>query len=287
LERELWPSLYSLLREVGDAFHQRDVSYQPWVIVAVLLWAALHERDRKWACQRRHWSTTRHRPDRLPSQATVSRRAQDIAVGMLLRALEDRIRAFGAPRLLAFIDGKPFEVGGPSKDPDAGRGYAAGRMAKGYKIHAIWADRAVPEAWAVTPLNVSEKTVAYELMARAGGGGYLLGDGNYDGNRLFDAAAARGYQLIVPLTAANAGKGHHYQSPHRLRCIDLLRGAFGKEIYAERRRIERAFGNAGSFGGGWGPLPSWVRRLHRVVTWVWAKLLINGVRILRKQRLMA
>jgi hypothetical protein len=110
MERELWPSLYSLLREVGDDFVQKDVSYQPWVIVAVLLWAASHDRDRKWACQRRHWSTTRHRPGRLPSQATVSRRSKDIAVGMVFAALEQRIRQMQRPRLLAFIDGKPFEV---------------------------------------------------------------------------------------------------------------------------------------------------------------------------------
>ncbi len=72
MERELWPSLYRLLREVGDAFRQSDVTYQPWVVVAVLLWAALHDRSRGWACQLRHWSTTRRRPGRLPSEATIS-----------------------------------------------------------------------------------------------------------------------------------------------------------------------------------------------------------------------
>jgi hypothetical protein len=36
-----------------------------------------------------------------------------------------------------------------------------------------------------------------------------------------------------------------------------------------------------SFAGGLGPLPAWVRRLPRVRTWVWAKLLINAVRIWR------
>ena len=34
-----------------------------------------------------------------------------------------------------------------------------------------------------------------------------------------------------------------------------------------------------------GPLPAWVRGLARVRTWVWAKLLINGVRIVRKHDL--
>jgi hypothetical protein len=39
--------------------------------------------------------------------------------------------------------------------------------------------------------------------------------------------------------------------------------------------IEQSFGNLTSFGGGLGPLPAWVRRPHRVVVWVAAKLLIN------------
>lgn len=287
MERELWPLLYRLLREVGNGFRQKAVTHQPWVIVAMLLWATLHDRDRSWACARRHWSTTRRRPQRLPSPATLTRRANDLAVGMLLRTMEERIRSSQEPRLLAYIDGKPLLVGGPSKDPDAACGRAFGRMAKGYKLHALWANRAAPEAWEVTPLNVSETTVADDLLRRAGGTGYLLGDGNYDANALFDTAAAQGYQLVVPMPNANAGKGHHYQSPHRLRCIALVRGEFGRSLYQQRNHIERSFGNAGSFAGGLGPLPNWVRRLHRVVAWIAAKLIINGVRILKKHGLAA
>jgi hypothetical protein len=41
-----------------------------------------------------------------------------------------------------------------------------------------------------------------------------------------------------------------------------------------------------SFGGGLSSLPAWVRGLDRVRTWVWAKLLINAVRILKKQGLI-
>jgi hypothetical protein len=59
-----------------------------WVLVAVLLWAALHDRPVSWACQPRHWSTTTLRPPRLPSAATMSRRIDGVAVGLLLRVLE-------------------------------------------------------------------------------------------------------------------------------------------------------------------------------------------------------
>lgn len=287
MERELWPLLYPLLREVSKDFRQKDVTFQPWVIVAVLLWAALHDRSRAWACCWRNWSTTRRRPHRLPSESTLSRRAPDIAVGLLLRALEERIRSCQEPRLLAFLDGKPLLVGGPSKDPDAGFGQAAGHKGKGYKLHAVWGGRALPEVWEVTALNVSEKVMARDLLGQIGGTVcYVLADGNFDANGLFDVAGERGTQLVVPMPDPNAGKGHHYQSPYRLRCIELMRGEFGPALYEERRQIERSFGNAGSFGGGLGPLPNWVRRKQRVLTWVWAKLLINGVRILRNQGLM-
>ncbi len=122
MERELWLPLYRLLIEMAASFHQKYVRYQPWVLVAVLLWAALHDRPIFWACQRRHWSTTTLRPTCLPS--------------------------------------------------------------------------------------------------------------------------------------------------------------FGRQLHQCRTAIERCFGKATSFGGGLAPLPAWVRGWARVRTWVWAKLVINAIRIL-------
>ena len=46
-----------------------------------------------------------------------------------------------------------------------------------------------------------------------------------------------------------------------------------------RTQIERLYGNAAVFAGGLTAPPAWVRGLARVRTWVWAKLIINGVRI--------
>jgi DDE family transposase len=284
MERELWPLLYRLLQSVAKDFHQKNVTYQPWILVAVLLWAALHDRPLSWACKEQHWSTTRLRPVQLPSPATLSRRLYSVATGLFLRALEQRLRDSDEPQLVAFLDGKPLPVGGASQDPDAKRGRGASGMAKGYKLHTVWSNRPMPEAWDVTPLNVHELVVAERLLEQLSAGGYLLADGNYDSSPLADQAYQRGYQLVAPLPP-NSGKGHRYQSPHRLRNQDLLAGEFGKALYARRGSIERSFGNATSFAAGLGPLPAWVRRLHRVRTWVWAKLLINGVRIVKKQGL--
>jgi Transposase DDE domain len=282
MERELWPPLYRLLRDTAKDFRQKYVQHQPWVLLAVMLWAALHDRPVSWACRRRHWSTTALRPWRLPSPATMSRRIDGAGLALLWRAVEQRLRDSGTPALIAVVDGKPLPVGGNRKDPDARFGRGAGCIAKGYKLHAAWSTRSVPEAWEVTPLNGNEKAVAAALVGRLGHGGYLLGDGNYDASYLYDAAARRGYQLVAPFRKGKEpGSGKHYQSPHRLRGIAILRGAFGAALYRARTAIERSFGNATSFAGGLGPLPAWVRGLERVRTWVWAKLLINAVRIRR------
>ena len=280
MERELWPSLYGLLKETAKDFRQKYVQMQPWVLLAVMLWAALHDRPVSWACQRGHWNTTTLKPWRLPSASTMSRRIDGVAVGLLWRALEQRLRDEGNPAFVAFVDGKPLPIGGNSKDPDARFGRGTGCIAKGYKLHAVWSNRALPEAWEVTPLNAGEKAVAERLIGRLEYGGYLLADGNYDASYLYDAAFVQGYQLVSPCRKAKApGCGGHYQSPHRLRGLTLLQGEFGKALYKARTAIERSFGNATTFGGGLGPLPAWVRGRERVRTWVWAKLLINAVRI--------
>jgi hypothetical protein len=189
--------------------------------------------------------------------------------------------------LIAIIDAKPLTVGGASGDPEARRGRAAGVFAKGYKLFAVWGGRPAPEAFRVYPMNKSEDKVAEEMMPELGGGGYLLGDGEYDASPVYDAAAEAGYQLLAPRAHPEAGLGHHYQSPYRLRSIALLRTSFGQEICQRRGEIERAYGVLTSFGGGLSPLPAWVRHQDRVWMWTAAKLVINAVRILRNKRLAA
>jgi hypothetical protein len=286
MERELWPLLYRLLRQTAKDFQQKYVQYHPWVLVAVALWATLHDRPLSWACQRRHWSTTTLRPTRLPSPATLSRRLHGAGVGLLWRALEQRLRDHGDPRLLTVLDGKPLPIGGASGDRDAGYGRAARSKAKGYKLHTAWSGRPMPEAWEVTPMNVCEKAVARRLLPQLAGGGYLLADGHYDASHLYDLAWECGYQLLAQFRKAKRpGHSGHYQSPQRLRSIELLQGPYGRSVYRLRGQIERSYGNATAFGGGLGPRPAWVRGRDRVRTWVWAKLMINAARIISNKDL--
>jgi hypothetical protein len=282
MERELWPRIYHELRQVARETHQKDVTYQPWVIAAVLLWAALHDRSVAWACDERNWSTTRLRPKELPSQATMSRRPKKLVFGVFLNRLAARLKGTTPPQWELVIDGKPLPVGHCSKDPDA----KSGSQGRGYKLHAIWAGTPWPQAWEVTAMRDYEGAVAVRLLRQVRGRGVLLADGNYEASNLYDAAAASGYQLLARPDPGDNGAGHHYQSEHRLLALRWFADGLGWQLYRARGSIERMFGNAGSFGGGLGPLPNWVRRLGRVSRWVWCKLFINAHRILRNRERM-
>ena len=183
--------------------------------------------------------------------------------------------------LLRMIDGKPLVVSGVTKDKDAGYGRGAGGMQKGYKLHAVWSSGPLPLAWGLAPMNVSEKRMARQLIPALPGGGYLLGDAEYDSNALYDLAHQAGHQLLAPKRQKHRGVGHRLQSPHRLRSIELMKQSFGKRLHVFRRQIEREFGTLTSFGGGLLCLPAWVRRFPRVRNWVHAKLLINAARWFR------
>jgi hypothetical protein len=284
MERELWPLLYCTVRAVARDFAQKYVQIPGWVLIVTILWAAIHDRPCSWACNPANWAGTRWRPARLPSPATLSRRADGVSLGLLWRAVEQRLRSSAPPPgLLTFLDGKPLPVGGCTKDREARYGRGAGTMAKGYKLHTVWSQGPLPDAWEVTPLNTDEVAVAKRLLPQLSGTGYLLADGNYDVNALFDRAWQRGYQLVTP--PPKAPPGRRRQSPQRLHSIEMMHRPFGQGLYQRRIGIETMYGNATSFGGGLAPLPAWVRGLARVRTWVWAKLLINAGRIVKNHDL--
>ena len=292
MERELWSVLSAAIFDVQRSFNNdRRTNYPIAQIVRVYLWAVLHDRPLNWACRADNWA--KHtRPERLPGQSTMSRRTRTEPFQRFLNRLGSRLNGHEAARLVKHIDGKPLTVANHSSDPDAAFGRGAGGKAKGFKLHMIHAGRPMPEAFQVQPLNVSEKTVAKDLIDQLDGAGYLVGDSNYDASHLFERAAEHHHQLIAPRRHPHTGLGHHTQSAYRLRCIDMLEPglnrpcAFGRQLLSHRRQIESDFGNAVSFGGGLSTgLAAFVRRLGRVRRWVHAKLLINAARIhMRKKQ---
>jgi hypothetical protein len=287
MERELWPRLYHVVMKAGESFRLADVTFQPHVIALIFSWAALHDRPMSWACDQEHRTTTTLRPAKLPSASTLSRPLRRLDTAMFLRSIVEQIRVTSDAGWIAVIDGKPLPVGGASQDPEARCGHGAGLWAKGSKLYALWDGRPVPEVYRVHAMNMNKDKVAEEMIPDLTGGGYLLGDAEYDANAVFDAAGAAGYQLLAPREDPESGLGHHDQSRFGLRCIDLLRSPFGQAVYHLRGDIERSFGHLTSFGGGLAPLPAWVRHEKRVWLWVSAKLVINGVRIMVRKGLAA
>lgn len=281
MERELWCILYRIVYGLGESFG--NWRYSTSDILVVYMWAVVHDRPTVWASDPTNWPDDL-RPDDLPSQPTLSRRLRRPDCVLLMTALEQHlIGVLGlGKRLVRSIDGKGLGVSKISKDPDAGYGRGAGGMQKGYKLHAIWADGPMPVAWGIAPMNTSERKMARGLIESQPGGGYLLGDQQYDANYLYDAAEVEGFQLIAKKTSSRGkgGLGHRRQAPGRLRSIAVLQTTFGRQLYQQRRAIEASFGTLVTFGGGLACLPAWVRRFHRVRHWVQAKLIIAGARSL-------
>jgi len=299
MEHRLWPRLYDLVVALGKTHRRGGNGYSDAAVVVVFLWAVLHDRPTTWALDRDNWpAAERWQWDRLPSDATMSRRLRTIGVLTLMEQVEAKVRDVFPRGLMKMIDAKPLPVGGATKDPDADCGRGASGKAVGYKIHVAWDANRVVDVWQLAPMSTNEKAVAPALIGRLEAFAYAVADNQYDGNPTFDLVAARGGQLIVcRRTKVPAGLGHRKQSPHRLRGLDLARNplgccggpatSFGQDLLHGRDDVERCFAALGNFGGGLGPLPNWVRRPRRVARWVWGKLLIYHVRLAVKQRLVA
>jgi hypothetical protein len=293
MERERWAELSEAICHVQRQVTPRPRDTHPTaLIVRIHLWSVLHDRPTDWACRPANWSERTRPAQPLPDQSTMSRRMRRDDFEPFLARLGRRLNGRPVATLLKIVDGKPLELPNHSTDPDARWGRGVSRTAVGYKLHVIWSAPAaaanpMPEAFAITPLDVCEKQMAFRMVRRVGstgGAGYLLGDAHYDASWLFDVCHHYGHRLLCPRAKPGKGIGHHYQSPHRLRVIDQLEppgglNDFGPSLYDRRTDVERRFSQVSSFGGGLAPLPSWVRRIWRVRHWVWAKLLINAARI--------
>lgn len=208
----------------------------------------------------------------------MSRRLRTTEVQRLLVIMEKCLASMDRGGLVFMVDGKPMIVGSHSKDPDAAWGHARRGWAKGYKLHAVYGEGGLPWCWEVAPLNEAEPDVAARMIPALGrGGGYILGDSQYDSNRLHDTTLSMGRQLVAQRKRPKAGLGHRRHSPGRLRSIALLEGKFGQTLYALRETIERQFAHLTNHGAGLAPLPNWVRRFHRVRLWVQSKLLVHAM----------
>jgi Transposase DDE domain len=284
MELELWSETSAAISAIASNWkrHPRD-QHSTALIVRVYHWACLHDRPVSWACKSVNWERS-VRPADLPDQSTMSRRTRRADFEEFLKQVGKRMNGKPDPAMVKIVDGKPLELPNHTSDPDATWSRGVSRTAVGYKLHAIFSGNPMPDAFAITTLNVCEKQMAARMIKRAGGFGYLLADAHFDASWLYDDCHAHNHQLLCPRAKPGTGEGHHYISPHRRRAIAMLEvpqavNRFGRDLYEQRTGIERDFSQLVCFGAGLGALPTWVRRIWRVRHWVFNKLLINAARI--------
>lgn len=276
-----WRRLYQMIVRAYRRLPRpnRQPVYPDTLIVAMYFWAVWHDRPQVWACDRRNY----HRPflpRRLPSVSRFNRRIRSPRCQTLLLHLAQMSRA-PAANGTQLLDGRPLPVGPCSKDKQARPGRVYGGFARGYRLHACMSENGYFLAWQVTALNVSEKPVAAQLLTLTRPRGLVLADGNFDAGHLYDRVAQYGGQLLAT-PRRGAGGGHRRPNPYR-RIALYLWESHEVWIRAQRKAIDRFFGQHSSYGGGLAPLPAWVRTLARVDGWVRAKIIIYHVRLSLRQ----
>jgi hypothetical protein len=245
------------------------------------LWAALHDRPLCWACRRESYSSL-FRPSRLPSISQFCKRLHTRRFIVARRRLHAVLSAEGRGDLLSFIDGKALVINDYSTDPDARNGIASGKYHFGYKVHARASAGGFIVEYRVLPLNEGEQNNARRLLKRLRPGSVVMGDANYDSRHLYSAVNARGGWLLTRLKGRARSSGTlRSMGPARRDAIRIWQSdpRLCERALHLRDGIERCFAHLTSFGGGLGPLPSWVRRLRRVRLWVDAKIAIYHARL--------
>jgi hypothetical protein len=277
MESELWKKAYQLIHKLGKNKRPKRAAYTNADIVSTYLWAVLHDRPTRWACKRKNWPIY-YRRRTLPDPSTMCRRLRTKGVQRLLRSIE-KILIDQSPRnICRWIDAKGLRISNGSTDKQAGYGYAGGGMGKGYKIYAIADPQQGFVHWTVRPMNHKESKVARHLIRKLEPQGYLVGDGAYDANRLYDLAAARHVKLVAPQRIHNAsGLAHRRHSPYRIEMFSRLSSNFVRGLLRSRVGIEHMFGHLTNIGCGLKPLPGWVRGLFRVVNWVRGKMIFYHI----------
>lgn len=284
MEYQLWKAVVVVLTALAGPRTPARFDFSDEDIVKVYYWSVICDRPVAWACRSENWPLhLRNRPP--PSPATMSRRLRSPRVVALLDALERRVLTPKTPDLFWMIDGKPLPIGGCSKDRQAGYGRAAGGKAKGYKLHTLAGGDGCLAGWRLAPMNKDERVMAGRILRAAPPEvvGYVLGDANFDSNKLHRVCQERGdLQLVTPRRyGPESGTGHREQTAGRLRSIALTEGPspdFARRLRMERVEIERQFGNLTNWGGGLTCLPAWVRGHRRVRRWVQAKLVLTKLK---------
>lgn len=294
MDRESWRIVLIVVRRasrqvIRSAPPARRPRFADWLIVAMFLWAAAHDRCPSWACDRRHYNGIFRPRRRLPSVSQFNRRVRHPRTRAVLQRVHDELGGPVTATALSYLDGKPLVVGVASKDPDARRGHVLGGYARGYKLHAWMSeDRRIP-LWCVTPLSAGEPTAAHALLAHVrelSERSLVLADQNYDTHDLHKQVDGRRGRLLVhpkgpPGTDSRDPSNLRRMGRARRELLDVAQHAPSllRMVHVQRVNAEGIFGNLCGYGGGLTGLPPWVRRLPRVRRWVGAKIILYHARL--------
>lgn len=301
LDRDTWQIVITSVRRAARVVKDpgRRPLYPNWLIVAMFLWAAWHDRCLSWACGRLHYNTLFRPRQKLPSISQFTRRIKTEQCQAILQRVHEDLAARGIATPLGYIDGKAILVSAVSKDPDAARGHISGGYGKGYKLHAYITENRRIRLWCVSPLNTDEKTVARELLlpllpppldSRCS---LTLADSNYDAAPLYKAFDAHGGHMLLapvrgqrfvgpdgrhPTTIRNMGPQRHTAVTMWEQHPDLVRF-----VMKQRNNAEGVFSVLAVALGLSATLPSFVRRIHRVRPWIGGKIILYHARLLAQE----
>lgn len=283
MNRDIWATIMGGLRAVERriANTMRKCRYSDRLIIRMAIWAVWHDRPFCWACDPENYHSV-FRPKELPSQSTFSRRLRKPRIQAILDQMHPHLVGSQPIEGATMIDGKTLPVSNYSRDPDARNGYGRGTIECGYKLHAwVLPDGRIPR-FTVRPLNEGEPMVARSLLADLPKATLVVGDGNYDSAPLYQTVHADGSWLVTPLKGQSTHPGRwRRMGEGRRQAIRLWRRRpdVCQRLVTRRDNQENTFSALSGFGGGLGPLPNWVRCLHRVTRWVKIKLLIYHARL--------
>ncbi|MBL4808436.1 MAG: transposase [Phycisphaerales bacterium] len=290
MERDLWKVIMAAIKALPPRSLRNSV-YTNKQILAVIFWAALHDRPISWASKRINWPVQAWRR-RLPDQSTMSRRMRDPDLIEDINRIIEHIQIPLPERRLLLTDGKAYAVTDRTNDPEAINGWASGCFAKGYKLHVIIDEGHRLLRWRIESINHGETTASSAILSDLkpfDRKRILVGDAGYDSNPLH-AAARSGLRLIAPRHKPGTGLGNRRHHPNRLSSIGLTEGRGGwmwEMLRSRRNGVDRYFSGLVTSCVGAGHLPSWVRSVRRTRLWIGAKLAINAARIVRNQQLHA
>lgn len=278
-----WKPVYQMIRTVARRLPRPRwrPEYSDTLIVAMYLWAVHHDRPQGWACRRENYNRV-FCPRSLPSESRFSRRIRTARCQFILQEVFKRVADVASPSEVNYVDGRPFPVGGCSKDRQARPGRANGGFARGYRLHQLVSEDKRVLNWSVTPMNEAEVPQAQQLIETATSvGDIILADAAYDAGYLYEAAKLRGSLLVAAVREdrLKSRPRRNRNSPERLVAVENWKAGIAKYVYRKRLLVETTFGNQSSYAGGLGPLPAWVRTLPRVTRWIGAKLILYHARL--------